>query len=151
MKRLWLVVLGLVVVFFVGTVNAQCTHSPYVIGDKLDSNCSECVSKVCSIDNWCCVYSWDSICVSEAKAYCGASGETGENQGNQSGNGTSGSGSSTGTGSGSSGAGGSGNQQSSEECINCCIQSACSMPPAPTCMQNCVEQCSANPNAYTCD
>ncbi len=48
-----------------------CAHSEYEVGPKLDSNCGGgCVAEICSISPSCCSSSWDSSCVSSAKATC---------------------------------------------------------------------------------
>jgi hypothetical protein len=44
-----------------------CAHDPCTIGDKLDSSCSTCVSKICGDDAFCCQSNWDSLCVSKAQ------------------------------------------------------------------------------------
>ncbi len=43
-----------------------CAHEPCDTGDKLDSSCSPCVSKICADDPFCCQTSWDSACVTKA-------------------------------------------------------------------------------------
>jgi hypothetical protein len=41
------------------------------IGPPQLSSCSACVSQVCAQDFFCCTYSWDGLCVSEAQSLCG--------------------------------------------------------------------------------
>ncbi|APR88285.1 hypothetical protein A7982_13634 [Minicystis rosea] len=52
---------------------STCPHSEYTTGAKLQSGCDACVTTVCKSDSYCCSTKWDSTCVSEAKAWCGAS------------------------------------------------------------------------------
>ncbi len=50
---------------------SNCAHSPCVTGAALTKSCSSCVTTVCNADSYCCNNSWDSLCVSEAKQWCG--------------------------------------------------------------------------------
>jgi hypothetical protein len=61
-----------------------CSHSLTATGSPLtysagvnNSNptpaCSPCAQRVCERDSYCCTTSWDSICVSEARSWCGCS------------------------------------------------------------------------------
>lgn len=43
-----------------------CAHSLCTTGVALARNCSAGATTVCNLDGFCCVNSWDSICVSEA-------------------------------------------------------------------------------------
>jgi hypothetical protein len=67
----------------VGTCSQEtCGHAPNTTGGALtysagtnnsvdSAACSPCAQRVCQSDSYCCTYSWDSICVSEAKSWCG--------------------------------------------------------------------------------
>ncbi len=48
----------------------QCAHSECETGDKLDGGCSECATKVCTADSYCCDTVWDALCVKEAGQLC---------------------------------------------------------------------------------
>lgn len=50
---------------------SNCAHSPCVTGAALTKSCSSCVTTVCNADSYCCTNSWDGLCVSEAKQWCG--------------------------------------------------------------------------------
>lgn len=50
---------------------SSCTHSACTQGIALTKTCSTCATTVCNKDNYCCTNSWDGICVSEAKQWCG--------------------------------------------------------------------------------
>ncbi len=47
-------------------------HSVCAEGDPLDATCTanSCLQTVCASDPFCCASTWDSICVSEANAWC---------------------------------------------------------------------------------
>jgi hypothetical protein len=47
-----------------------CVHAPCKTGAALAPSCDPCVAKVCAADAFCCDFSWDSLCVSQAKAAC---------------------------------------------------------------------------------
>jgi hypothetical protein len=49
---------------------SSCSHSTLTTGVSLSADCSECADKVCADDPYCCTTAWDSICVSEAQAWC---------------------------------------------------------------------------------
>jgi ADYC domain-containing protein/pentapeptide repeat protein len=48
--------------------SASCAHSEGVTGTALASSCSPCATRICQYDSYCCTYSWDSICQSEANS-----------------------------------------------------------------------------------
>ncbi|MFO0659753.1 MAG: hypothetical protein U0165_07975 [Polyangiaceae bacterium] len=50
---------------------AALTYSPGVNNSSAAAACSPCAQRVCERDSYCCTYSWDSICVSEAQSWCG--------------------------------------------------------------------------------
>jgi len=50
-----------------------CAHSICTTGGKLASGCDPCVTSICAADSFCCVTSWDSICVGEVSSICGES------------------------------------------------------------------------------
>jgi hypothetical protein len=54
-----------------GADSAQCTHSPCQTGPTLVATCDWCVGNVCGVDAYCCITSWDAICVSEVASVCG--------------------------------------------------------------------------------
>ncbi len=49
----------------------NCDHSPCTTGIALKPSCSSCVATVCNADSYCCNNNWDSLCVQEAKQWCG--------------------------------------------------------------------------------
>lgn len=60
----------------------SCSHAPNVAGTALTYSpginnssfaaaCSPCAQRVCNSDPYCCTNSWDSICVSESRSWCG--------------------------------------------------------------------------------
>jgi hypothetical protein len=49
----------------------NCAHSVCTAGTALVKTCSTCVTMVCNSDTYCCNTAWDSLCVSEAKSWCG--------------------------------------------------------------------------------
>jgi hypothetical protein len=48
-----------------------CAHDVCASGVKLDATCSECATKVCKNDAYCCKTEWDSLCISDVKSLCG--------------------------------------------------------------------------------
>lgn len=48
----------------------QCEHGVCEVGPALDPECSTCASNVCDVDSFCCLVTWDSICVAEAQQLC---------------------------------------------------------------------------------
>jgi hypothetical protein len=51
--------------------SGTCAHSECSTGVRLSRTCDACVSKICSVDRYCCRITWDSICVGEAGSICG--------------------------------------------------------------------------------
>lgn len=55
-----------------GTTCSGCAHSEWTTGAALTKSCSSCAATVCDSDSYCCTNSWDSMCVQEAKTWCGS-------------------------------------------------------------------------------
>lgn len=49
----------------------SCPHKVCETGDKLDSNCNACTTKLCAIKPQCCSNAWDDSCVTAVQNICG--------------------------------------------------------------------------------
>ena len=53
-----------------GSGGGTCVHDVCSPGVALSLLCSDCALAVCSNDAFCCIFTWDSTCVSEVATYC---------------------------------------------------------------------------------
>lgn len=49
-----------------------CAHSICTTGVSLADGCSNCVTKICTVDSYCCNTKWSSQCVAEVATDCNA-------------------------------------------------------------------------------
>lgn len=52
---------------------SACAHPVCSTGAKLTTSCSDCATKVCAADSYCCSSNWDAQCVGEVASVCGQS------------------------------------------------------------------------------
>ena len=52
---------------------STCAHPICSTGVKLTKTCSDCTTKICAADSYCCTTKWDSQCVGEVASTCGQS------------------------------------------------------------------------------
>src|SRR5262249_3108027 len=51
--------------------SGNCSHDKCTTGNALVSGCDPCVTQICAADPFCCMNSWDGICVGEVASVCG--------------------------------------------------------------------------------
>jgi hypothetical protein len=47
-----------------------CSHLLCDTGGPLISGCDSCVTNICAVDSFCCIFAWDSICRAEVSSVC---------------------------------------------------------------------------------
>jgi hypothetical protein len=72
-----------------GSGGAPCSHGACDQGLPLQASCDACIAKVCAVNAYCCMYTWDSFCAETAVSLCngcnGSGGDAGVSDGGGSG------------------------------------------------------------------
>lgn len=53
-----------------GGGGGTCDHDVCTVGTALDASCGTCEAAVCSVDDYCCSFEWDSFCVDAVATEC---------------------------------------------------------------------------------